>query len=146
MCFLKGSNPLLDFLNLQDAPRPWGMQPNTSSWRLAASACAFLRSCLRCILYHFWGCLRLSVVVASIDLHSSKPCFSVEFVDTYSIHSFPPPSRRTQQTQGFQRSGAGVCPQLQTSINTNKDFLTLTIILKLYFQAPPRSHSQRYQL
>jgi len=45
-----------------------------------------------------------------IDLHSAKPCFSVEFVDTYSIHSFPPPSRRPQQIQGFQRSGAGVSP------------------------------------
>lgn len=39
----------------------------------------------------------------TIDSHSEKPCFSVEFVDTYSIHSFPPPSRRTQQIQGFQR-------------------------------------------
>ena len=46
----------------------------------------------------------------SIDSHSEKPCFFVEFVDTYSIHSFPPPSRRTQQIQGFQRSGAGVSP------------------------------------
>ena len=35
----------------------------------------------------FLGCLRLSVVVVSIDLRSSKPCFSVEFVDT---HSFVP--------------------------------------------------------
>ena len=53
---------------------------------------------------------KLWVVFVSIDLHSSKPCFSVQFVDTYSIHSFPPPSRRTQQIQGFQRCGAGVCP------------------------------------
>ena len=48
-------------------------------------------------------------MVVSIDLHSSKPCFSVQFVDTYSIHSFPPPSRRTQQIQPFPQSGAGVC-------------------------------------
>ena len=27
------------------APHPWGMQPNTSPWRLSACACAFLRSC-----------------------------------------------------------------------------------------------------
>ena len=40
---------------------------------------------------------KLSVVFVSIDLHSSKPYFSIEFVDTYSIHSFPPPSRYTQQ-------------------------------------------------
>ena len=46
----------------------------------------------------------------SIDLHSSKPCFSVEFVDTYSIHSFPPPSRRAQQIQPFPQSGARVSP------------------------------------
>ena len=45
----------------------------------------------------------------SIDSHSRKSCFSVQFVDTYSIHSFPPPSRRTQQIQGFQRCDAGVC-------------------------------------
>ena len=45
----------------------------------------------------------------SIDLHSEKLCFPVEFVDTYSIHSFPPPSRRTQQNQPFPQSGAGVC-------------------------------------
>ena len=37
----------------------------------------------------------------SIDLHSSKPCFSVQFVDTYSIHSFPPPSRRTSNHSHF---------------------------------------------
>ena len=58
----------------------------------------------------FLGCLRLSVVVVSIDLHSSKPCFSVQFVDTYSIHSFPPPSRRAQQIQPFPQCGAGVSP------------------------------------
>ena len=52
----------------------------------------------------------------SIDLHSEKPRFSVEFVDTYSIHSFPPPSRRTQQIQGFQRSGAGVSPSIRRHI------------------------------
>ena len=46
----------------------------------------------------------------SIDLHSEKPCFSVQFVDTYSIYSFPPPARRTQQIQPFSQSGAGVCP------------------------------------
>ena len=51
-----------------------------------------------------------SVVRLSIDLHSEKPCFSVEFVDTYSIHSFPPPSRRAQQIQPFPQSGAGVSP------------------------------------
>ena len=47
----------------------------------------------------------------SIDLHSAKPCFSVQFVHTYSIHSLPPPSRRTQQIQPFSQSGAGVCPK-----------------------------------
>ena len=51
-----------------------------------------------------------SVVRLGIDFKSEKPCFSVEFVDTYSIHSFPPPSRRPQQIQGVQRSGAGVSP------------------------------------
>lgn len=55
----------------------------------------------------------LPPMFVSIDSHSEKPCFSVEFVDTYSIHSFPPPSRRTQQIQGFQRSGAGVSPSIQ---------------------------------
>ena len=55
----------------------------------------------------------LPPMFVSIDSHSEKPCFSVEFVDTYSIHSFPPPSRRTQQIQGFQRSGAGVCPTVR---------------------------------
>ena len=52
----------------------------------------------------------------SIDLHSSKPCFSVQFVDTYSIHSFPPPSRRTQQIQPFSQSGAGVSPMGKASL------------------------------
>ena len=52
----------------------------------------------------------------SIDSHSSKPCFSVEFVDTYSIHSFPPPSRRTQQIQPFSQSGAGVSPMGKASL------------------------------
>lgn len=42
----------------------------------------------------------LPPMFVSIDSHSEKPCFSVEFVDTYSIHSFPPPSRRTQEIQG----------------------------------------------
>ena len=56
----------------------------------------------------FLWCCWLSVVLVSIDFHPEKPCFSVRFVDTYSIHSFPPPSRRTQQIQGFQRSGVGV--------------------------------------
>ena len=48
-----------------------------------------------------------------IDSHSEKPCFSVEFVDTYSFHSFPPPSRRTQQIQSFPQCGAGVCPAVR---------------------------------
>ena len=61
----------------------------------------------------FLWCCWLSVVVVSIDPHSSKPCFSVQFVDTYSIHSFPPPSRRTQQIQPSSQSGADVCPVVQ---------------------------------
>ena len=44
----------------------------------------------------------------NIDSHSEKPCISVQFVDTYSIHSFPPLSRRSQQIQPFPQSGAGV--------------------------------------
>ena len=99
------------------APGPWGMQPNTSLWLVSATPCAVSGPCLCCILYHIGGlrritaanhCAPVSAVVVSIDLHSEKPCFSVQFVDTYSIHSFPPPSRRAQQIQGFQRSGAGV--------------------------------------
>ena len=98
---------------------PWGMQPNTSPWRMSATTCAVSGPCLCCILYHIWGvrlitaanhCAPVSAVVVSIDSHSETPCFSVEFVDTYSIHSLPPPSRRTQQIQGFLRSGAGVSP------------------------------------
>ena len=61
----------------------------------------------------FLGCCWLSVVLVSIDFHPEKPCFSVRFVDTYSIHSFPPPSRRTQQIQPFSQSGAYVCPVVQ---------------------------------
>ena len=100
---------------------PWGMQPNTSLWRMSATTCAVSGPCLCCILYHIWGvrlitaaihCASVSAVVVSIDLHSSKPCFSVEFVDTYSIHSFPPPSRRTQQIQPLPQSGAGVSPDI----------------------------------
>ena len=52
------------------------------------------------------GCVR------DIDLHFTKPCFSVEFVDTYSTHSFPSPSRRTQQIQPFRQCGVGVCPDI----------------------------------
>ena len=33
---------------------------------------------------------------------------SIQFVDTYSFHPFPPPSRRPQQIQPFPQSGAGV--------------------------------------
>ena len=33
----------------------------------------------------FLGCLRLSVAFVSIDLHSEKPCFSVQFVDRYYV-------------------------------------------------------------
>ena len=51
----------------------------------------------------------------SIDLHSSKPCFSGQFVDTYSIHSFTSSSRRTQQIQPFPQSGTGVCPMGKAS-------------------------------
>ena len=35
----------------------------------------------------FMGCLRLSVVVVSIDSHSENPCFPIQLVDT---HSFVP--------------------------------------------------------
>ena len=44
-----------------NAPRPWGIQPNTSPWRLSAATCAFLRSCLKCILYHFPLACRTSI-------------------------------------------------------------------------------------
>ena len=52
------------------------------------------------------------VVLLAIDSPLEKSCFSVRFVQTYSLNSLPPPSRRTPQIQGFQRSGAGVSPCL----------------------------------
>ena len=43
-----------------------------------------------CLSYRLL-CSFVVVVSVCIDSHSSKPCFSVQFVDTYSIRSFPPP-------------------------------------------------------
>ena len=36
------------------APRPWGMQPNTSLWRLIATTCAVFGPCL-CAYYTIFG-------------------------------------------------------------------------------------------
>ena len=50
-----------------------------------------------------------SVVLLAIDSPLRKSCFSVRFVQTYSLDSLPPPSRRTQQIQPFHQSCAAVC-------------------------------------
>ena len=57
--------------------------------------CLFCSMPMR-ILYHIWGvrlitatihCASVSAVVVSIDLHSSKPRFSVQLVETYEPFS-----------------------------------------------------------
>ena len=53
-----------------------------------------------------------SVVLLAIDSPLEKSCFSVRFVQTYSLNSLPPPSLRTQQIQAFPQSCAAACPVL----------------------------------
>ena len=53
------------------------------------------------------------VVLLAIDSPFQKSCFSVRFVQTYSLDSLPPPSRRTQQIQPFPQSCAAVCPTIR---------------------------------
>ena len=86
-----------------------------------------------CILYHFWDVRRILLPPPrqirrdpasfyqpttqsppfhqprhTLQTHSSQPPAPP------AIPSFPPPSRRTQQIQGFQRSGADVCLRINT--------------------------------
>ena len=51
-----------------------------------------------------------SVVLLAIDSPFQKSCFSVRFVQTYSLDSLPPPSRRTPQIQALPQSCAAACP------------------------------------
>jgi len=86
-----------------------------------------------------------------IDSHSEKSFFSVQFASTYSIHSFPPPSRRTQQIQPFSQSGAAVCPtvrglrkccQCENVANTNSQQPIRRLALLVICLLPTRgSHS-----
>ena len=101
------------------------MQSNTSPWRLSACACAFLRSYSTVYyttfsanhiaqLYIFpfsysrTPCVRKTPrslhYSQPIDLHSEKSCFSIQFVDTYSIHSSP---RNSAEPRGNGEQGTG---------------------------------------
>ena len=75
----------------------------------------------------FLGCLRLSVMLASVDLHSEKPFFPLSS-SIYSIHSFPPPSHRIKETPVLPQSGAGVSPDIREYFNARRLQLTIKSI------------------
>jgi hypothetical protein len=66
------------------APRPWGMQPNTSLWRMSATTCAVSGPCQCCILYHIWG----------VSLISSKGSDPSVYVLLYMFASYHLPPQQ----------------------------------------------------
>ena len=75
------------------------------------------------------------VVLLAIDSPFQKSCFSVRFVQTYSLNSLPPTSRCTKQIQPFPQSCAAAC-LAYISLNTLAALRSSIRGLSVFFLPP----------